>query len=198
MKKLLAVIGIACSLAMVSHAQDTNNNVFTELGKSLESLGSSTNWGWVAYMTKGNHKDAAGHTAYGGGILGLYSINNFIALGGGVDDLTGLDNKGQATIISADVQARLPIHPLASFSTNSFAQNFTTTFYLYTGTGTPFGATINSSFIVHEGEGVNLDLVSFGNDWNFGIGYAMIQRQNAGVYSGGYQDITLSLHHSFK
>lgn len=196
MKKLSTIIVAALALAAVSRAQDTNINVFGKLGQGIAALGGSTNWGWVAYGTLGNKTDKAGHRAWGGGALGLYSLSDFIALGGGIDGLTGLDKKGQATIISADIQARLPFHPLSQFSTNAFAQKFTMTPYLYTGTGTSFGATINSTVIVHEGEGVNLDLYSFGT-WDVGVGFALIQRQNAGAYSGGYKDIVLSIHHPF-
>lgn len=201
LKKLLAAIVVAVLATASSQAQtQTNNdsNTLTKLGQGIAALGTSTNWGWVAYGTLGRNKDKQGHQAYGGGVLGLYSLNNFISLGGGIDDITGLSGKGQVTIVSADIQAQLPMHPFTIFSTNGFAQNFTLTPYLYTGTGTPFGATINQSVVVHEGEGVNLDLVSFGNDWTVGLGYALIQRQNAGSYSGGYQDITIALHHSFK
>lgn len=196
--RLLLLISAVLALSAVSRAQDTNNasTVFSKLGQGIAALGSSTNWGWVGYGTLGDKTDKSGHRAWGGGVLGLYSLNDFIALGGGVDGLTGLDRRGQATIISADIQARLPFHPLSGFSTNSFAQKFTMTPYLYTGTGTSFGSTINSTVIVHEGEGINFDVYSFGT-WQIGAGFALIQRQNAGAYSGGYKDIVLSIHHPF-
>jgi hypothetical protein len=191
MKTLLALT-LGLFIALPAVAQTTNT--LTKIGAGIAALGSSTNWGFVGYGTLG-HKTKLG-TAYGGGILGIYSINDFMGLGGGIDELSGLDRKGQTTIISANLQAQLPTHPLSMFWTNSFAENFTFTPFLYSGVGTPFGASINQSAVVHEGEGVNLDLFKTGT-WEIGLGFALIQRQNAGIYSGGYKNILVAIHHPF-
>lgn len=198
MKKLISTIIGITSLVMVTNAQNTNDNVFQKFGQAIGAIGSSTNWGWAGYITRSSFTDKKGSHAIGGGILGIYELNDFMGLGGGIDDIGGLSTKGQVTIMSFNVQAQFPMHPLSSFWTNSFAQKFTLTPYIYSGLGTPFGSSINQSAVIHEAEGVNLDLYSFGNDWEIGIGYAMAQRQNAGDYSGNYKDITISLHHSFK
>lgn len=191
LKSLL--IGAVLALTAATQAQ-TNDNVLTKLGQGLAALGTSTNWGFVGYGTLG-HKTKVG-TAYGGGLLGIYNLNSFIGLGGGVDELTGLDRKGQATIISANVQLQAPLHPLSLFSTNSFSENFAVTPFLYSGLGTPLGSTINQSAVAHEGEGVAVDLFKAGT-WDFCVGFAYIERQNAGIYSGNYKNILLAVHHPF-
>lgn len=195
MKKLITIIGVVL-LATVSQAQDTNGNVITDLGKGLSALGGSTNWGFASYVTLKNGKDKRGKSAYGGGFLGIYSLNKFMGLGGGVDTITGLGGHAQTTILSFSVQGQLPMHPLSLFWTNSFAENFATTPYLYSGLGTPLGSGISQSAVIHEAEGINLDIVKFGN-WELGAGFALVQRQNAGAYNGGYKDFVLTIHHPF-
>lgn len=195
LKLLLVTITACLSLEATAQTSTNSNNPFVELGQGISALGSSTNWGFVGYGTLGDKK-VNGQQAYGGGLLGIYSLNNFIGLGGGVDELTGLSGASQTTIISANVQLQMPLRPLTLFSTNSFAQSFAITPFLYSGLGTPIGGALNQSAISHEGEGINVDLFKFSN-WQFGVGFAYIERQNAGAYSGNYKNIFLSLHHPF-
>lgn len=202
MKKLLVLVG-AVLVAAVTNAQTTNShNPFIELGQGLAALGTSTNWGFVGYGTQGSSKTVITNgkkttsRAYGGGLLGIYSLSDFIGVGGGVDELTGLKTKGQATIINATIQAQLPLKPLSLFWTNGFAENFTLTPGLYSSLGTPIGSTISQSAVAHEGEFVNVDIYNFGT-WTIGAGYALIQRQNAEEYSGNYKNYFITLHHPF-
>lgn len=140
----------------------------------FSSLKGATNWAVAPYASYGlkNHK-------FGGGILALYDFNNFVGSGIGIDEL------GSLSIVSANVQLKLPLKPLA-FTGWSWATNLITTPFVYSGVGVPMGGTSGSGAVTHEGEGVNFDVAKL---WGgtFSLGAAYIQRQGAGpVYSGTY------------
>lgn len=191
--KLSLIIGIAC-LAMVTHAQTTyttnsSGQVFVttpiptnsapggglllEAKAILVSLENATNYAVVSYLSYGlnNHK-------VGGGVLALYNFNNYIGAGVGADYL------GQFSLVSANVQLKLPLKPLA-FTKWAWAQDLVMTPFAFSGLGTPFSGTGGSGIATHIGAG---DYFQFGHLWGgrFNIGGAYIDREGAGKYSGKY------------
>lgn len=142
--------------------------------KVFGDLKGATNWAVVPYGSYGikNHK-------VGGGILALYNFNNFIGSGIGIDEM------GTLSVVSGNVELKLPIKPLA-FTGWSWATNLVTTPFVYSGIGAPIGGTSGSGIVTHEGEGFNFDAVKlWGGEMSLGVAY--IERQGAGkVYSGNY------------
>lgn len=202
MKKYLIAIGVALAVT-VSNAQTTtitvrpNSGTIGKVQLALNALGSATNWAFVPYATYGARAVQVlkqKERAKGGGIIGIYNFNSFIGVGGGVDYITGI-GKSQLTVLSANIQAQLPLNPLSTFFTNSWAQSFTVTPFVYSALGKPFSGT-TQPVVTHEGEGVNVDLFKW-NSWDIGIGYAYIERQNAGNYNGDYDNFFLTAHRPF-
>lgn len=148
-------------------------------------LESATNYGVAPYLSYGlnNHK-------VGGGVLALYNFNNYIGAGIGADYL------GSFSLVSGNVQLKLPLQPLA-FTHLGWATNLTLTPFVYTGIGTPFGGTgANNGVSTHIGVG---DYVTFGHLWGgrFEVGGAYITRSGAGAYSGKYANAFFSWSHGF-
>lgn len=148
-------------------------------------LKGATNWAVVPYGSYGlkNHK-------IGGGILALYDFNNYIGSG------IGLDEMGSLSVVSGNIQLKLPIKPLA-FTGWGWATNFVTTPFVYSGIGTPLGGSGGSGIVTHEGEGINFDVAKL---WGgeFSVGAAVIQRQGAGpIYSGTYFNPFISWRRGF-
>ena len=152
----------------------------------LKDLQSATNYAVAPYLSYGlnNHK-------FGGGVLALYNFNNFIGAGIGADYL------GQFSLVSGNVELKLPLRPLA-FTGWSFATNIVTTPFIYTGLGTPMsGAGGNNGGIsTHIGGGLNMDVAKL---WGgeISLGGALITRSGAGDYNGKYVNAFLAWRRGF-
>lgn len=200
-KKTMLIIGVAALLATSSQASTTYTTNsdgtimvtapysppvtggWTQVGQTiLADLKNATNYAIAPYMSYGldNHK-------VGGGVLALYNFNNYI--GGGV----GVDYLGSFSLLSANVELKLPIKPLA-FTGWTWATNLTATPFVYTGLGTPFSGTSGSGISTHIGVG---DYITFGHLWGgrFEVGAAYITRSGAGAYSGKYLNGFFSWSH---
>lgn len=149
-------------------------------------LESATNYGVAPYLSFGlnNHK-------VGGGVLALYNFNNFIGAGIGADYL------GSFSLVSGNVQLKLPLQPL-QFTKWPWATNITLTPFVYTGIGTPLSGSgqNNGGVSTHIGVG---DYITFGHLWGgrFEVGGAYITRSGAGAYSGKYANAFFSWSHGF-
>jgi|SRR5579863_3335246 len=173
------------SIIPVTNAPPVTLGGLVAAGKTIfADLQGATNWAVVPYMSYGldNHR-------VGGGILGLYDFNDFIGSGIGVDEL------GSLSLVSANVQLKLPLKPLA-FTGWSWATNLVTIPFVYSGVATAIGGTSGSGASTIEGYGANFDIAHvFGG--TLGIGAAYTQRQNAGIYSGDYIHGLLDLRWGF-
>lgn len=196
MKLKSTIIGVALLAATVIHAQTYTTNstgqVFETIpvppssstGESgllnagkiiLADLENATNYAIAPYASYGlnNHK-------IGGGVLALYNFNNFVGAG------IGADYMGSFSLVSGNVQLKLPLKPLA-FTKWTWAQNLSMTPFAYTGIGTPMGGSgvNNGGISTHIGGG---DYFQFGHflGGKFNIGGAYITRSGAGAYSGKY------------
>lgn len=188
------VLTMILFVVMVSHAQTTYTTnaagqVFVTtpvstntapggglllVAKSLLSdLEKATNYAVVPYLSYGlnNHK-------VGGGVLALYNFNNYVGAGVGADYL------GSFSLVSGNVQLKLPLKPLA-FTKWAWAQDLVMTPFVFSGLGTPFSGTGGSGIATHIGAG---DYFQFGHllGGRFNVGGAYIDREGAGKYSGKY------------
>lgn len=193
----LLAVGL-CLLGLAVNAQTTSSNTPPPLATSpaggllsvgelvFHDLQSATNIAVAPYLTYGldNHK-------VGGGILALYNFNDFIGAGIGADYL------GEFSLISGNLQLKLPLRPLA-FTGWPWATNLVTTPFAWTGIGTPMsGAGGNNGGIsTHIGGGLNVDVAKL---WGgeISIGGAIIDRTGAGSYSGKYLNGFLAWRHGF-
>lgn len=88
-------------LAALTIQAQTNQTVFD---KVINDFGGLTNYAIEPYATYAPNAP----TKYGGGVLGIYNVNNYVGLG------LGLDWLGNFNLVSGNVQLSLPFHPLPS------------------------------------------------------------------------------------
>ena len=183
MKKLIAVIGAVLLLAVTTHAQTNTTTGTSFLSQLWSDLGSATNFAVVPYGSYGlnNHK-------VGGGALALYNFNNYVGAG------IGADYMGQFSLVTANIELKLPTHPLSFVGWT----NFTATPFVYSGIGTPMSGagTANGGISTHLGAGANVDLLkALGGE--ISVGGAYVARTGAGDYSGKYLNVFLAWRHGF-
>ena len=123
MKKILALIAII-GLSFATQAQ-TNQ---TTLDKILAMVGTPTNYAVEPYFTFAPNAP----TKVGGGVLGIYNVNNYVGLGVGVDWL------GNFSLVSGNVQLQAPFHPFP----NQFPSLIASPFVL-AGVGTAYSGAGN-------------------------------------------------------
>ena len=144
--KLLLTLGVAAMLATVSQAQPTITVTNASGGVSTYVL-ASTNPPTASFFSvsglEGIWQDVKGATNYaiapyatyapaapvkvGGGAIFIYNVNNYVGAGIGIDWLGGF------SMVSGNVELKLPVKPLASFGFT----NLTMTPFVLGGIGTP-------------------------------------------------------------
>ena len=104
MKKLCFLSLLLAFLALSARAQTNvlSTNALTTVDKILALVGTPTNYAVEPYMTYAPKAP----TKVGGGILGIYNVNNYLGLG------IGLDWLGDFSLVSGNVQLQAPFHPL--------------------------------------------------------------------------------------
>ncbi len=151
----------------------TSSGVLSELWDSLSQSGllKATNYSFEPYGTYA--PDVPKGSKYGGGLFAAYNFNNYAGLGLGVDYL------GQFSLVSANVQLKLPMRPFANFGALS---NLVVTPFVLTGVGKGLSGTGNSAIVVTDAGAY----LGFGHLWGgqFNIGAAWGRWDNAGIYSG--------------
>jgi len=181
---LLATITLSLSL----QAQPTNNGAagtnasaptisgaLTELYAALESSGltTATNYAVEPYLTYA--PSAPGGNQVGGGLLAVYNLSTYLGTGLGADYL------GQFSLVSAQVQLKLPTHPFA-FTGASWATNIVVAPFALAGVGTGLSGSTGTAIAVTDAGAY----VEFGHWWGgrFNTGAAIGRWSNAGAYSG--------------
>lgn len=135
-----------------------------------------TNIAIAPYFTYAPHAQN-GASKVGGGVLGLYNLNQNIAAGIGVDWL------GQFTMVSGNIQFKVPTHPLAYFG----APNFTVTPLVGAALGTPFSGNgnENNNITTMQIAGADIRLPWQVLTGNIGVGGAWVNVTGTKDYNGG-------------
>jgi hypothetical protein len=164
---LLACCALTCEAQTVTPVQATDQLVQIVIDNF------ATNLAVEPYLTYAKN-DA--HKHIGGGLLLAYNFNNYAAAGAGVDYL------GQFTMVSANLQFKLPLYPLKSLGTNSFFQNFMVAPFAITGVGTPMSGAPTGAVTIEDVGGYFEYGHFLGGRFNTGVAWG--QWNNAGAYSG--------------
>lgn len=171
---LLVVWSAILFVAVCAKAAETNN-WWQETWNAVKPLTTATNYAFEPYVTYA--PDAPTGQKVGGGLLAVYNVNSFVGTG------LGFDYLGQFTLVSANVELKLPIKPFASIAPQgTFFHDVTATPFAIAGIGTPMsGASTGVISIIDAGAAVQ-----FGHLWGgqFNVGGAYGRWDNAGVYSG--------------
>ena len=146
-----------------------------EIYDALESSGltTATNYALEPYLTYA--PSAPSGNQVGGGILAVYNLSTYLGTGLGVDYL------GQFSLVSAQVQLKVPLHPFA-FTGVSWATNIVVAPFALAGVGAGLsGSTGNAIAVTDAGA-----YVEFGHLWGgrFNTGAAVGKWSNAGDYGG--------------
>ena len=189
--KFLIAIGAVAALGACTalHAQtnttqvpnlmDTNaptiSGGLTEIYQAIESSGltTATNYGIEPYLTYA--PSAPSGNQIGGGVFAAYNVTRLIGTG------LAFDYLGQFSLVSAQIQLKVPTHPLA-FTGWSWATNLVVAPFGLVGVGTGMsGSTGNAIAVTDAGA-----YVEFGHLWGgrFNTGAAVGKWSNAGAYSG--------------
>lgn len=139
----------------------------TTIWDAVQPLLTATNYAFEPYATYAPALKKAG-----GGIFVAYNVNNYVGAGVAVDYL------GQFSLVSASLQLRYAIHPLANYG----APNFAIVPFVMTGVGKGMGGATGAGIITWDAGGY----FQFGEWWggSFNLGGAYGQWENAGPYSG--------------
>jgi hypothetical protein len=200
MKKLITTLGLIALVAFGSvcaYAQTTTNTntpvaVLTtndvptinggllEIWNALETSGlaTATNYAVEPYLTYAPNAPSANRV--GGGVFLCYNVSKYIGTGLGVDYL------GQFSLVSADVQLKVPTQPFKSTGI-SWLTNIVVCPFALAGVGKSLSGTGGSA----GGDGAIAvtdagAYVQFGHLWGgrFNTGAAYGRWDNAGIYSG--------------
>lgn len=199
--KLLAAALCASLLAVSAMAQSNTNQVpnlitntitiaggLTQIWDAIETSGltTATNYAIEPYMTYApSAKDKVG-----GGIFAAYNISKYIGTG------LGLDYLGQFSLVSADVQLKLPTHPFASVSwAPTWSTNIAVCPFALAGVGKSLSGGADGAIAVTDAGAY----VGFGHLWGgqFNTGFAYGRWDNAGAYSGARYHIFLGWSKGF-
>ena len=151
-----------------------NTNTYAQLsGLSAiwQDVKGATNYAIAPYLTYAPKAP----TKFGGGILGIYNVNNYVGAAIGLDWLGGF------SLVSGNIELKLPVKPLANYGyTNLIATPFA-----IGGIATPYSGAgqANGSLASIEGVGASVD---FAHLWGgtFGVGGALVNWTSSGAYSG--------------
>ena len=200
MKKLITTLGLIALVAFSSvcaYAQTTTNTTTTtpvvlttndvpsingglvEIWNALETSGlaSATNYAVEPYLTYA--PNAPSNNKIGGGVFLCYNVSKYIGTGLGIDYL------GQFSLVSADVQLKVPTHPFQNITWfNGALTNVVIAPFAIAGVGTPLsGQNTGGGAIAVTDAGAYIE---FGHLWGgrFNVGAAYGNWANAGQYSG--------------
>ena len=168
------------NVAQVPNLLDTNApTIYGGLSEiwqafSTSGLTTATNYAIEPYLTYA--PDAPKGHQVGGGAFLCYNVSKFIGTGLGIDYL------GQFSLVSANVQLKVPTHPFA-FTGVSWATNIVVAPFALAGVGVNLGSSGGSGAIAVTDAGA---YVQFGHLWGgrFNVGGAAGRWDNAGAYSG--------------
>jgi hypothetical protein len=137
---------------------------------SVSGLSTATNYAVEPYLTYA--PDAPNGNKIGGGVFIAYNLNDYASTGIGVDYL------GQFSMVSANVQLKLPLHPLGFVGwTNVAVCPFAVAGLGKSLSGTSAGAIAITDFGAYVGVAK-----LWGGEAN--VGFCWGRWDNAGVYSG--------------
>jgi hypothetical protein len=121
---------------------------------------------------------------WGGGVLALYNVNNYVGIG------IGMYYLAEWYEFNGSVQLQYPM-PLWS--------GFVLTPFVVAGIGTSFAGagSANGDVDVVSQLGVNLDIVNLGKGWEFGLGGFFGNITGAGPYSGNDAGGFINFHRGF-
>ena len=186
---LAATVMGLCLLTSAALAQSTNTPVIDtsntnvpsiagglgEIWDAVESSGltTATNYAVEPYLTYA--PSAPSGNQIGGGVFLAYNVSKYIGTGLSVDYL------GQFSLVSANVQLKVPTHPLA-FIGSSWATNLVVAPFAIAGVGTGLsGSTGGAIAVTDAGAYVQFGELAGGR---FNVGAAYGRWDNAGSYSG--------------
>ena len=190
MKKILTTIGLAFAMLIPSAYPQTNsvadtnsisvtNSAVSPWKQTLSSfswssVASISNYSFEPYFTYA--PDVKVSSKYGGGILALYNLNNYVA--GGI----GIDYLGQFSLFSGNLTLKLPIIINKYVMLPSPFDNLEIVPFTLGGIATPMSAVTSSPIMVWSAGG----LIKFGHLWGgrFNTGAAYGSWENAGDYTG--------------
>lgn len=146
----------------------------TQIYEAINTSGltTATNYAIEPYLTYA--PSAPSGNQIGGGIFAAYNVSKLIGTGLAVDYL------GQFSLVSAQVQLKVPMHPFA-FLGSAWATNLVVAPFALAGVGTPLSGGNGAIAVTDAGA-----YVQFGHLWGgqFNTGAAVGKWANAGDYSG--------------
>ena len=186
--KLTALAVALCGGLFTATAQTNNTagpvqtNLLGSLGNPtiqagfqeiVDAIGSATNYAIAPYVTYA--PGIAAKQKIGGGILGIYNLNDYVGTA------LGLDWLGQFTLVSGNVTLQVPVYPFRN-SQIAFLRPVMITPFGILGIGHPFSGTSSGVTEILDAGGA----VNFGHflGGKFGVGFTWGKWSNAGNYSG--------------
>lgn len=165
---LLACVSLSAFAQTSTNLPPASTGIWDTVGQTLEGI---TNFAVAPYFTYA--KDAPKH--FGGGLLGVYNVNNNLGLGTGVDWL------GEFSMVNANVSLKLPIHPFGFIGHPEWSLSP----FGLVGFGTPLSGAekANGTLSTIEGAGAFFDFIK-GKKWHGGAGYEYSNWDGAGKFSG--------------
>lgn len=170
-KSFLALLLCVCGLSVKAQ---TNTPPQTGLDVFLEHALQSSNITGVVYGTYFNNNHA-----YGGGLMALYNIGDYVSAG------LGSDYAGEWRLFSGTVTAHYSFNVTSKLSLTTYG-------LVAAGTSVGGAGTDNGTLATGEGGGVHFNY-HFNDAWSAGLGFGYVQRQNCGDFSGGSEMLTASL-----
>lgn len=184
--QFFGLLALAAGLFTATANAQTNDAPNTNLlsvatGKTLvdavkgSGILSATNYAVEPYATY--MPSAPKGTQWGGGILAIYNVNQYVGAGLGVDYL------GQFSIVSGDCTLKYPIH-LGQYAGKIFSglSNFTVTPFALAGIGKPLTGSSSGISVIADAGFYTQFGHWLGGDFNTGFCYG--KWINAGDYSG--------------
>jgi hypothetical protein len=168
------LIGVALFAATVSYAQTNSDVSQTFIDHALQS----SNITGAVYGTYFNQNHA-----FGGGVMALYNINDYISAG------LGSDYAGEWRMFSGTVTVHYHFVVTPKLSL---------TLYGLAAAGTSIGGagSDNGALATGEGGGFHWNY-QLSDKWSAGLGAGYVQRQSCGDFSGGSEMGTLSIGFKF-
>ena len=185
---LIGLIGLMAGMALGAQAQ-TNTvatnapPAWTTLDQIIALVGSPTNYAVAPYATYAPNAPSK----WGGGIMGVYDVNQNVGLG------LGLDWLGSFSLVNANLTLQAPFHPLPSQ-----LPSFVVSPFVLAGAATPYSGDgkFNGTAVVTSDFGAYLE---FGHllGGEFGVGGAYGRWSGAGPYDVPRYHGFLSWEHGF-
>lgn len=138
-------------------------------------LATATNYAVEPYLTYA--PNAPKSDRIGGGLFLAYNVNNYVGTGLGIDYL------GEFSLVSANVQLKLPIRPFKSLTLfNGALTNIAVCPFALAGVGKSFTSGADGAIAITDAGAY----IGFGHLWGgqFNVGGCYGRWDNAGIYSG--------------